>query len=86
MGGVTSTRTMLFRVFFSGTLRASYQTLYNQLLLVKFGYALTCHKAQGSEWPQVIIDPTGIDTRTFEGKQWLYTAVTRSSGGLEVVG
>ena len=63
----------------------SYQTLYNQLLLVKFGYALTCHKAQGSEWPQVIIDPTGIDTRTFEGKQWLYTAVTRSSGGLEVV-
>lgn len=64
----------------------SHQSLYDQLLHVKFGYALTCHKAQGSEWPQVIIDPTGMDTRTIEGKQWLYTAVTRSSDLLEVVG
>lgn len=29
---------------------------YFNPLLVKFGYAITCHKAQGSEWDNVIID------------------------------
>lgn len=28
---------------------------YLNCLLVKYGYAMTCHKAQGSEWPWVIV-------------------------------
>ncbi len=38
-----------------------------------YGYAITCHKAQGSEWNNVGIFP-GIHSN----KEWLYTAVTRS--------
>lgn len=43
-----------------------------------FGYLLTCHKAQGSEWPDVtIVDDGGA----FRGDQhkWRYTALTRAS-------
>jgi exodeoxyribonuclease-5 len=28
-----------------------------QALQVKFGWAMTCHKAQGGQWPMVLIDP-----------------------------
>jgi exodeoxyribonuclease-5 len=43
-----------------------------------FGYALTCHKSQGSEWRSVlIIDESSV----FEENRyrWLYTALTRAS-------
>lgn len=44
-----------------------------------FGYALTCHKSQGSEWNQVLVLIEG-STRptTYEGRRWLYTAITRA--------
>lgn len=45
---------------------------------VKFGYAITCHKSQGSEWPYVFVDANF----TRAGKdyfRWLYTAITRAS-------
>ena len=42
-----------------------------------FGYAMTVHKAQGSEWPNVLL----IDEyhRPTERREWLYTAITRAS-------
>lgn len=42
-----------------------------------FGYAMTVHKAQGSEWSNVIL----IDEyfRRMEHASWLYTAITRAS-------
>lgn len=49
-----------------------------------WGYVLTCHKAQGSEWPHVtIVD----DSRTFreDADRWLYTAITRASEGLHLL-
>lgn len=49
-----------------------------------WGYVLTCHKAQGSEWPHVtIID----DSRAFrdDADRWLYTAITRASEGLHLL-
>nr|WP_158651741.1 AAA family ATPase [Marinobacterium profundum] len=58
---------------------------YYNALQVKFGYAMTCHKAQGGEWEQVIVDPMGLRLDTEEGCRWLYTAVTRASGLLMVV-
>lgn len=42
-----------------------------------YGYVLTCHKAQGSEWPYVVV----YDERMMRGDdyyKWLYTAVTRA--------
>lgn len=43
-----------------------------------YGYAITCHKAQGSEWPSVaIIDESHIFRQ--HAYNWLYTALTRAS-------
>jgi exodeoxyribonuclease-5 len=44
----------------------------------EYGYALTCHKSQGSQWPHVVILDESWSFR--ENKwRWLYTAVTRAS-------
>ena len=32
---------------------------YMNVLQVKYGYALTCHKAQGGEWDTAIVDLEG---------------------------
>lgn len=48
-------------------------------LAANFGYALTAHKSQGSQWPYVfvIIEPS-IRLNEDEGRRWTYTAITRS--------
>ncbi len=49
-----------------------------------FGWAITCHKSQGSQWPNVVIfDESGAfrDSRA----NWLYTAVTRAAEKVTVV-
>ncbi len=54
---------------------------YYNALQVKFGYAVTCHKAQGGQWDQVFIDMGGIApeaTTTLDYHRWLYTALTRA--------
>ncbi len=48
-------------------------------LHANFGYALTCHKSQGSEWNQVLVlIETSTRPTTIEGRRWLYTAITRA--------
>ncbi len=52
---------------------------YFNALCVKYGYAITCHKAQGGEWPTVYVDyhyRTGLDN---DSLRWIYTATTRAS-------
>jgi exodeoxyribonuclease-5 len=59
---------------------------YNALH-VKFAYAMTCHKTQGGQWPNVFIDQ-GYLTKEMvntEYLRWLYTAVTRSTSKLYLV-
>ncbi len=50
---------------------------YFNALRVKFGYAITCHKAQGGEWEEVTVvfenNRTDLDTL-----RWTYTAITRA--------
>lgn len=48
-----------------------------------FGYAMTVHKAQGSEWANVIL----IDEyrRQEDREKWLYTAITRAADSILVV-
>lgn len=49
-----------------------------------FGYALTVHKSQGSQWPEVIIyDESGVFRE--EANRWKYTALTRAQERLTVV-
>lgn len=49
------------------------------------GYALTCHKSQGSEWPYalVILEPS-VRLGQQEGRRWLYTALTRAKNSVRV--
>jgi len=56
-------------------------------LQVKFAYAVTCHKAQGGQWPAVFVDQ-GYFTNEMLDKEylrWLYTAITRASKHLFLV-
>lgn len=46
-------------------------------LKVKFGYAITCHKAQGGEWDKVFIDYHGRVSLKNDPLRWCYTATTR---------
>lgn len=49
-----------------------------------FGYAITCHKAQGSQWPRVLVyDQSWIARK--DRHRWLYTALTRASVAATVV-
>lgn len=48
-------------------------------LRVKYGYAVTCHKAQGGEWPTVFVDYSrGSGQFTEDYFRWAYTATTRA--------
>lgn len=53
---------------------------YFNALQVKFSYVITCHKSQGGQWEQVIIEhpylPDGPSPIYYK---WLYTALTRAS-------
>lgn len=52
--------------------------------LFDFGYVLTCHSAQGSEWPEVTIVDDSTAFRE-DRWRWLYTAVTRASESVTVL-
>ena len=44
-----------------------------------FGYAITVHKAQGSQWDSVLLYDDGfLSWKPNERKRWLYTAITRA--------
>ena len=60
---------------------------YLNALQVKYAYCVTCHKAQGGQWPSVYVDMgfTPADTAPLEKLRWLYTAVTRATERLALV-
>ncbi|NWJ26607.1 ATP-dependent RecD-like DNA helicase [Rhizobium sp. RM] len=49
-----------------------------------FGYALTVHKAQGSQWNNVVLFDESYAFRDSR-ERWLYTAVTRAAERLTIV-
>ena len=57
---------------------AKHKDAYFNFLHIKFGYAITCHKAQGSEWPYVFVDTFHWKKTTENYCRWLYTAITRT--------
>jgi exodeoxyribonuclease-5 len=49
-----------------------------------FGYALTTHKAQGSQWGSVLVfDESGVFRQ--DARRWLYTAITRAADRVTIV-
>lgn len=57
---------------------------YVNALRVKYGYAVTCHKAQGGEWDRVYISAEPV-LDNFDRRylyRWFYTAITRAKSEL----
>jgi hypothetical protein len=61
---------------------------YWNALHVRYGYATTCHKAQGGEWDEVFVHCDWGSRGSLHNEEffrWLYTAVTRSRVRLHVL-
>lgn len=50
-----------------------------------YGYAITCHKSQGSEWDKVLVIEENFPFNREEHARWLYTACTRASKKLVLI-
>ncbi len=60
---------------------------YLNALRVKYGYAITCHKAQGSEWPHVFVH---LERSMFyldkeNQHRWVYTALSRAEKKIHIL-
>ena len=51
----------------------------------EYGYAITTHRAQGSEWDNVLVIEEGFPFDKEEHARWLYTAATRSAKKLVII-
>lgn len=76
-----------------GDKRSRYKALkehpYYNALQVKFAYAVTCHKAQGGQWRNVFVDMGAImpeAMETLDYHRWLYTALTRATSHVYLIG
>lgn len=50
---------------------------------MELGYAITLHKAQGSQFPRIII---ALQKGKIVDRAWLYTAITRAETAIHIVG
>ena len=69
---------------FSGTIDELDWTLRKPYVEFDYGYVLTVHKAQGSQWDDVVLFDESFafqETR----QRWLYTGITRAAKRLTVV-
>ncbi|RYY35177.1 MAG: DUF2075 domain-containing protein [Sphingobacteriaceae bacterium] len=60
---------------------------YYNALQIKFAYAVTCHKAQGGQWPAVFVDQGYLTEEmvNLDFLRWFYTACTRATDELFLV-
>lgn len=50
---------------------------------MELGYAITLHKAQGSQFPRIIV---ALQKGKIVDRAWLYTAITRAESEIHIVG
>lgn len=50
-----------------------------------YGYAISCHKAQGSGWGKVVVFDEGFGFDEETRRRWLYTAITRAKKEILIV-
>ena len=73
--------TYLFDQHFDNTIKRPQKMMSGGLMEFDWGYILTCHKSQGSEWPDVtVIDDSGSFKE--DRSKWAYTAITRAAESL----
>lgn len=74
----------VFEHFFNGTESALHWRDKFGTEEFTFGWAITCHKSQGSQWDDVIVfDESGAFRE--DRAKWLYTAITRAAERVTVV-
>ena len=64
-----------------------YKSLFKGCAPIEFnyGYAITCHRAQGSQWDKVMVVEERFPFEKEEHARWLYTACTRPAQKLVLV-
>lgn len=69
---------LAFNEPFNGQMVPKFMSREDRKQMVEFdyGYAITCHKSQGSQWDQVLIFNEAFGK---EPERWLYTAITRAA-------
>ncbi len=50
-----------------------------ELCYADYGYVVTCHKSQGSEWDTVLVYDEYMPPHIWDMKRWRYTSITRAS-------
>lgn len=58
--------------------------LDNSSVTMDFGYAITVHKSQGSQWDNVVLADESSFFRA-DASKWLYTGITRAAKSITVV-
>lgn len=52
--------------------------------IATFGYAISCHKAQGNEWDNIYIDAPFL-SESWNHARWFYTAISRAKSNVELL-
>ncbi len=82
--GAKAIRVGVLPAYFEGTEEALPFAQRRESDEFDFGYALTVHKAQGSQWDDVVLFDESFAFRE-NRERWLYTGVTRAAKTLTVV-
>lgn len=82
--GKGETRVLTHKAFFSGEEDGMSWPERRQFDEFTFGYCLTVHKAQGSQWDSVYLFDESFVFRE-ERARWLYTGITRAAEQITVV-
>ncbi len=83
-GTMTETRVTTHRDFFTGKEAEMPWPLRRKYDEFTYGYCLTVHKAQGSQWDNVYLFDESYVFRE-ESRRWLYTGITRAAEKVTVV-
>jgi exodeoxyribonuclease-5 len=83
-GARAAVKVAVLRQFFEGTEGELSWPLRRQSDEFDYGYALTVHKAQGSQWEDVMLFDESFAFREHRAR-WLYTGLTRAARRLTVV-
>jgi energy-coupling factor transporter ATP-binding protein EcfA2 len=60
------------------------ESLSSDLVIGTYGYAITAHKSQGSQWQKVFVHQNYVGS-SWNPARWFYTAVTRSAKDLVIL-
>ena len=82
--GAKAVKVAVLKAFFEGTEGELAYPLRRESDEFDYGYALTVHKAQGSQWDEVLLFDESFAFREHRAR-WLYTGLTRAAKRLTIV-